>query len=182
MGQQLAASLVSQDDTNGDGSLSLSELQSALAGDSTSSTASSALSTAFAALDTNGDGELSTSELAAGLDQAAQAAGPPPAGGPHHGAPPGPPPGDGTSTADAASSTGTASGSTGSDTTATAASLDAMDAMDAMDATDATSTSTQTAEQQVAAALAGLLQQFASSGYASLAQTGAATASVAITA
>lgn len=89
-GSNLADNLISAFDTNGDGELSLSELDSALgvtgssttsstSTDGTSSTdgsnntgstlTSSEVATAFAKLDTNGDGEIDGSELTAGLKQ-----------------------------------------------------------------------------------------------------------------
>lgn len=63
----LADTLMGQLDQNGDGTLSLTEIENALGISPTSSSASS-LSTAFNSLDTNGDGQLSTSEIAAGID------------------------------------------------------------------------------------------------------------------
>jgi hypothetical protein len=73
---QVAQGLISTLDSNGDGSLSLSEITNALgnpANPGTSQTgASSDLSAAFAKLDTNGDGQLSASELASALDTATQ--------------------------------------------------------------------------------------------------------------
>ena len=79
----MASALVQQFDTNGDGSLSLGEIENALNGtgstsdtSSTSSSTDSALAQAFAKLDTNSDGELSTTELQAAITafQQAQAA------------------------------------------------------------------------------------------------------------
>ena len=83
----VANSMISQLDSNGDGSLSLSEIQNALggsssAGSSTSaSTSSNTVSTldglagAFAAVDANGDGELSADELTNALGQLGQGQG-----------------------------------------------------------------------------------------------------------
>jgi hypothetical protein len=78
----VANSMVSQLDSNGDGSLSLSEIQSALGGSSgtgASATSSSTstntpstldgLASAFASVDTNGDGQLSSDELTNALNQ-----------------------------------------------------------------------------------------------------------------
>ena len=80
----VANQMISQLDTDGDGSLSLSEVQSALGGSSgtTSSGGASSgststatvstmdgLSSAFASLDTNGDGKLSADELTNALNQ-----------------------------------------------------------------------------------------------------------------
>jgi Ca2+-binding EF-hand superfamily protein len=63
----LADELIGSTDTNGDGTLSLSEIENAL-GTSASSTASSDLTSAFNSLDTNSDGQLSASELSTGID------------------------------------------------------------------------------------------------------------------
>lgn len=74
----LANALIKGLDQNGDGSLSLSEVQQALQGSTgqtsqtNASTSNDPLAQAFAALDTNGDGQLSASELAAGLEKLAQ--------------------------------------------------------------------------------------------------------------
>ena len=71
---QVAKGLISTLDGNGDGSLSLSEITSALS-QTTGSTAgggTSGLSAAFAKIDANGDGTLSADELAAALDTAVQ--------------------------------------------------------------------------------------------------------------
>ncbi len=80
----VANQMISQMDTDGDGSLSLSEVQNALGGSSgatssggaTSGSTSTAtvstmdgLSSAFASVDTNGDGQLSQSELTNALNQ-----------------------------------------------------------------------------------------------------------------
>ena len=80
----VANQMISQLDTDGDGSLSLSEVQNALGGSSgttssggaTSGSTSTAtvstmdgLSSAFASLDTNGDGKLSADELTNALNQ-----------------------------------------------------------------------------------------------------------------
>lgn len=63
----LADTLMGQLDQNGDGTLSLSEIENTLGVSSTSSDASG-LSSAFESLDSNGDGQLSTSEISAGID------------------------------------------------------------------------------------------------------------------
>ena len=78
----VAKQLISNLDANGDGSLSLSEVQAALGGNPASATASTAstsasdplsqLTQAFAKVDGNGDGQLSSDELAAVLDKALQ--------------------------------------------------------------------------------------------------------------
>ena len=66
----VASNMIGSLDTNGDGSLSLDEVEQALNGGSTSSTSTSttAEAQAFAKLDTNGDGELSADELTAALN------------------------------------------------------------------------------------------------------------------
>lgn len=71
----VAAQVIGAADTNGDGSLSLSEVQQAIGGDTTSG--SSSLSQAFSQIDTNGDGQISASELTNALSaqNAAQNAG-----------------------------------------------------------------------------------------------------------
>ena len=58
----LASQILSADDTNGDGQLSLSEIENALG-----TSASTGLTSAFNSLDTNGDGQLSASELSTGI-------------------------------------------------------------------------------------------------------------------
>jgi Ca2+-binding EF-hand superfamily protein len=63
----LANQLISSADTNGDGQLSLTEVENAL-GSSVTSGTTDALSKAFTSLDTNGDGQLSATELSAGID------------------------------------------------------------------------------------------------------------------
>ena len=65
----VAGQMVDQLDTDGDGEVSLSEVQTALGADGAS--ASDGLTNAFAQLDTNGDGSLSTDELTNGLQQMA---------------------------------------------------------------------------------------------------------------
>lgn len=73
----LANQMIGQLDSDGDGSLSLSEIENALGttsttngGNSTSSTdAQDGLSAAFAAVDANGDGQLSSDELTNALGQ-----------------------------------------------------------------------------------------------------------------
>ncbi len=91
---QVAQGLISALDMDGSGSLSLSEISSALsdpsAGAAANATAASGLSAAFAKMDTNGDGQLSAGELSAALSTAAQEAsaqgqaGAQGAGGGHH--------------------------------------------------------------------------------------------------
>ena len=73
----VAAKVINTADTNGDGSLSLDEIEKALGQDTTSG--ADALSQAFSKLDTNGDGQISADELSSALD-AKKAA-----GGAHHG-------------------------------------------------------------------------------------------------
>ncbi len=66
----IAAKLISAADTNGDGSLSLAEVQNAISPNGSSSTQpsnASPLNAAFGKLDTNGDGVLSADELATAL-------------------------------------------------------------------------------------------------------------------
>ncbi len=69
----VAAKVIGTADTNGDGALSLSEVESALGQDTTSG--ADALSQAFTKVDTNGDGQLSASELASALDAQKSASG-----------------------------------------------------------------------------------------------------------
>ena len=73
----VAKQLITNLDSNGDGNLSLAEVQKALNVSSTAATAStsasdplSQLTQAFAKADGNGDGQLSSDELAAVLDKA----------------------------------------------------------------------------------------------------------------
>jgi Ca2+-binding EF-hand superfamily protein len=73
----VAAKVISTADTNGDGSLSLDEIEKALGQDTTSG--ADALRQAFSKLDTNGDSQISADELTSALD-AKKAA-----GGAHHG-------------------------------------------------------------------------------------------------
>ncbi|HEX3366309.1 EF-hand domain-containing protein [Phenylobacterium sp.] len=86
----VAAKIISVADTNGDGSLSLSEIEKAIGADTTSGsdTASGTdpLSAAFAKLDTNGDGEISATELTNDLSaqNAAQQGAQGPQGAHHH--------------------------------------------------------------------------------------------------
>jgi len=75
-----ANALIKGLDQNGDGSLSLSEVEQAIKGlqgqasqsSSSSSTSNDPLAQAFASLDTNGDGQLSADELTAGLEKLAK--------------------------------------------------------------------------------------------------------------
>jgi Ca2+-binding EF-hand superfamily protein len=62
----VAAKLIGTADTNGDGALSLDEVESALGQDTTSG--ADALSQAFAKVDANGDGQLGADELSSALD------------------------------------------------------------------------------------------------------------------
>ena len=62
----VAAKVIGTADTNGDGALSLDEVESALGQDTTSG--ADALSQAFAKVDANGDGQLSAGELSSALD------------------------------------------------------------------------------------------------------------------
>lgn len=76
----VAGKIIGVADTNGDGALSLNEVEQALGADTTSG--ANALSQAFNSIDTNGDGQVDASELTNALDaqkgaQGAQAA--------HHG-------------------------------------------------------------------------------------------------
>jgi Ca2+-binding EF-hand superfamily protein len=65
----VAAKVISTADTNGDGSLSLAEIEKALGQDTTSgASGADALSQAFSKLDTNGDGQVSADELSSALD------------------------------------------------------------------------------------------------------------------
>ena len=77
----LASQLIDAADTDGDGVLSLEEIQKSLEASS-----SDELSAQVAKLDTDGDGKLNADELSAGLE-AARPDGPPP-GGPPRGLPP----------------------------------------------------------------------------------------------
>ena len=63
----LASQLLGSADSNGDGELSVAEIESAL-GTSASNSATDMLTSAIGKLDTNGDGQLSASELSAGID------------------------------------------------------------------------------------------------------------------
>lgn len=66
---KLAAELIKQADSNGDGALSSDEIQSAMGGGATSSaTDAKGLSAALTKLDTNGDGKLGANELSAALE------------------------------------------------------------------------------------------------------------------
>jgi Ca2+-binding EF-hand superfamily protein len=73
----LASQMLANADSDGDGSRSLSEVQTALKSDSSDT----GLTAAFSKLDTNGDGKLDSDELTATVSDAQQAAGPPQGGG-----------------------------------------------------------------------------------------------------
>jgi Ca2+-binding EF-hand superfamily protein len=77
---EVAGKIIGVADTNGDGSLSLSEVEKALGADTTSG--ADALGKAFSSLDTNGDGQISADELTTALAAQKGAQG---AEGPHHG-------------------------------------------------------------------------------------------------
>jgi Ca2+-binding EF-hand superfamily protein len=65
----LASQILGTADTNGDGDLNMTEVESALGVTSTAATdVTNALTSAFNGLDSNGDGNLSASELSAGID------------------------------------------------------------------------------------------------------------------
>jgi Ca2+-binding EF-hand superfamily protein len=65
----LASQILGSADANGDGQLSVAEIETALGASSTSSTdATNMLTSAIGKMDTNGDGTLSASELSAGID------------------------------------------------------------------------------------------------------------------
>lgn len=66
-GSDLASRLLGAADNNGDGALSVTEIENAL-GTSASTSAADLLTAAIGKLDTNGDGQLSQTELAAGID------------------------------------------------------------------------------------------------------------------
>jgi Ca2+-binding EF-hand superfamily protein len=76
----IAQQVISAADSDGDGSLSLDEVEKALGQDTTNGDAG--LSQAFAKLDTNGDGKLSQDELASAIDAQNSASGS--ASGVHH--------------------------------------------------------------------------------------------------
>jgi len=78
----IAGKVMSTADTNGDGSLSLDEVEQALGQDTTAG--ADALGQAFAKLDTNGDGQLSSGELSSALDAQQAAGGPGGASGAGH--------------------------------------------------------------------------------------------------
>ncbi len=63
---EVAGKIISAADADGDGALSLSEIEKAIGADTTSGT--DPLSQAFASLDTNGDSKVSASELSTALD------------------------------------------------------------------------------------------------------------------
>ena len=63
----LADQLLGSSDTDGDGMLSVSEIENAL-GSSSTAGASDVLTSAIGKLDTDGDGKLSATELSAGID------------------------------------------------------------------------------------------------------------------
>jgi len=69
----VAAKVVGTADTNGDGALSLDEVESALGQDTTSG--ADALGQAFAKVDTNGDGSVDANELSSALDAQKSASG-----------------------------------------------------------------------------------------------------------
>ena len=71
----LADALIGQADVNGDGGLSIEEIQAELAKAGDSATGAQAISQAMTKLDTDGDGKLSAGELAAGFEALAQARG-----------------------------------------------------------------------------------------------------------
>lgn len=82
----IAAKVIGTADTNGDGSLSLDEVEQALGQDTTAG--ADALGQAFSKLDTNGDGQIDNSELTNALDtqqSASSASGPGQAHHAHHG-------------------------------------------------------------------------------------------------
>ena len=64
----LAADLIKQADTDGDGSLSVDEIKGAIGGGSSSTGEADGLRAAMTKLDTDGSGTLSASELSAGLE------------------------------------------------------------------------------------------------------------------
>jgi len=64
----LAADLIKQADTDGDGSLSADEIKGAIGNGSSSTDDADGLKAAMAKLDTDGNGTLSASELSAGLE------------------------------------------------------------------------------------------------------------------
>jgi Ca2+-binding EF-hand superfamily protein len=71
----VAGKLISNLDTNGDGTLSLSEVEKALSNGGavqTSSAATASLTSAFNKIDTNGDGQISQSELTTALQTLVQ--------------------------------------------------------------------------------------------------------------
>jgi Ca2+-binding EF-hand superfamily protein len=69
----IAGKVISAADSDGDGSLSLDEVEKALGQDTSSG--ADGLSQAFAALDANGDGKLSQDELASAIDAQKSASG-----------------------------------------------------------------------------------------------------------
>jgi Ca2+-binding EF-hand superfamily protein len=80
----VAAKLIGTADTDGDGALSLGEIETAIGADTTSG--SDGISQAFASLDTNGDGKIGADELTSALDAQQQAQGATQgADGPHRG-------------------------------------------------------------------------------------------------
>jgi Ca2+-binding EF-hand superfamily protein len=62
----IAGKIIGVADTNGDGALSLNEVETALGSDTTSG--ADGLGQAFSAIDTNGDGQISADELTTALD------------------------------------------------------------------------------------------------------------------
>jgi Ca2+-binding EF-hand superfamily protein len=134
----LAQQMISQLDTDGDGSLSADEITKALG--STSQLSSDQVASAVSQLDTNGDGKLSADELTAGL-QAAQPHG---GGGHHHHGH-----ADGASSSDLASALMSSSDTNGdgvlsADEVAKALGLDPSTTATATSGTDAASSSTST--------------------------------------
>ncbi|WP_372781122.1 EF-hand domain-containing protein [Phenylobacterium sp.] len=69
----VAAKVIGTADANGDGALSLDEVEKALGQDTT--TGADALSQAFAKVDTNGDGQVDANELTSALDAQKSASG-----------------------------------------------------------------------------------------------------------
>jgi hypothetical protein len=131
----MAGQMVDQLDTDGDGEVSLSEMQTALGADGAN--ASDGLTNAFAQLDTNGDGSLSTDELTTGLQKMAGGSQGVHGHHGHHGHGGGPPPTDDADATDPSSdpdpsiATGAASSSS---TTATSGATPAAPTADSLQA------------------------------------------------